>query len=304
MRNTNLYYQYTDLIAFKNIVENKELWATQVHYLNDFREYNPLNELIEKFIEDKQLLHPDSVVPIHFSEFIRELWFNQRTVIPYVISFSSHKDQLSQWRAYAEDGTGVSIGFRFEQKLVESHIDLEDFFSSCSPGEDYIEGKYESWILIKIKYLTTEWISVINRYLQEIYAHFEIEVFHEDKHPNHYKVNFQKYANPLWVASIWTKSKGFLEEEEFRLVYFARVNICHSEKYPKPFYENLEFRVGKRGLTPYIKIPFENYLNMKEVILGPMYKGYLRDVEDFLYKHGYDFENEDMDVSKSIIPYL
>lgn len=51
-------------------------------------------------------------------------------LVPYIASFSKNGDQLSQWRAYADDGFGVAIGFNRESFNLKNdipymHVNLE-----------------------------------------------------------------------------------------------------------------------------------------------------------------------------------
>ena len=60
-----------------------------------------------------------------FEEFMEKLDSRgQRSV--YISCFSKKPDLLSQWRAYAEDGTGVSIGFDLKKLSDATNILLKE----------------------------------------------------------------------------------------------------------------------------------------------------------------------------------
>jgi len=115
----SVVYHYTSVDTFYNILsgvkDNKIcLRATHARFMNDPKEYDyALSIMKESMIEyeiknninDKRkssyLFEKDSLFP-NLSELGGE---------PYLLSFSKHSDDLSMWRAYGKDGTGISIGF-------------------------------------------------------------------------------------------------------------------------------------------------------------------------------------------------
>ncbi len=113
--NTDLVFHYTNLTTLIGIVENQCLWATDLYFLNDRNEYKHGMNIIENVMEsikteeNKHILHAVSVVIKEISEVNR-----------YVICFSKEGDSLSQWRAYANNGSGISIGFN--RKKLESAL--------------------------------------------------------------------------------------------------------------------------------------------------------------------------------------
>ena len=96
-------YHYCDLNAFLAILNYKKLWLSNSYNLNDSFE----NRWLSKNIED---------VRGEFEEYKEEInqviyHYNNNPEVPYVCCFSRQGDILSQWRAYANDGKGVAIGF-------------------------------------------------------------------------------------------------------------------------------------------------------------------------------------------------
>ena len=87
------------------------LWATNFAYLNDHKEYTWILALLEKYITDIQNEENKSIASIDFAEVHKFLKTQQNLSIPFVISFSKEEDSLSQWRAYSQNGEGISLGF-------------------------------------------------------------------------------------------------------------------------------------------------------------------------------------------------
>lgn len=97
-------FHYSDVDGFFNIVKNKKLWLSGPHNLNDHQE---LHWALGKTYKALQLL-----LPLYQKEHVELLWesicINKLT--PFTCSLSSNGDLLSQWRAYARNGTGLAIG--------------------------------------------------------------------------------------------------------------------------------------------------------------------------------------------------
>lgn len=112
---TDLVFHYANLSALIGIVENQCLWATNLYFLNDRNEYkhgiNIVKDAIEsiKSDENRHVLHAISVVLDEISE-----------VDKYVACLSKNGDSLSQWRAYGNNGSGISIGFN--RKKLEASL--------------------------------------------------------------------------------------------------------------------------------------------------------------------------------------
>lgn len=99
-------FHYTDAAGLIGMMQNGgELWATDVRCMNDTDEFILGHRVIERALNDRTthpahtllqrlLAHPGYVSPLVFS-----------------ISFSEDRDLLSQWRAYADNGAGFSVGF-------------------------------------------------------------------------------------------------------------------------------------------------------------------------------------------------
>ncbi len=101
-------YHYTTAEGFMGILESKELWATNILFLNDTSELVDAIKLFTSELETN---------PLKLGE--RTGWL-QTLILPnletapvdhFVVSFCEHGDLLSQWRAYGARGSGYSLGF-------------------------------------------------------------------------------------------------------------------------------------------------------------------------------------------------
>ena len=95
------YHHYTSDSAFISILQSGSFWLTNGRFLNDPLDcHNRADEILalaEQYL-DGQLK----------KVFLSLLDFN---IEAYVASFTSSDDDLVHWRAYGDDGHGVSLGF-------------------------------------------------------------------------------------------------------------------------------------------------------------------------------------------------
>lgn len=102
-----ILYHYCDLNTFLAIIQTKTIRLSDINTMNDFSE---MHWGYDKFIEAV-----NAEFEKYEKEFFDELdkFFSGSQLImhPAIACFSSDGDVLSQWRAYADDGKGVAIGF-------------------------------------------------------------------------------------------------------------------------------------------------------------------------------------------------
>lgn len=104
-----ILYHYTSWQALLGILESGRMWATDWRMLNDSMEYRLGREILFDVIADQ----PKSLHLTHLRKVMTEIESGRESGSEsiFVVSFSEHGDDLSQWRSYAADAAGVSIGF-------------------------------------------------------------------------------------------------------------------------------------------------------------------------------------------------
>lgn len=101
MAEPSTLYHYTSTQAFVAIVEGKCLWLSSRHNQNDSNEGHVFEERLKEIAEEEALSHN-----------VDKILADLKNFEPYVCCFSADDDLLSQWRGYANNATGVSIGFK------------------------------------------------------------------------------------------------------------------------------------------------------------------------------------------------
>lgn len=101
----NLFH-YTDALAIKSILENRELWLSDIRFLNDSQE---MNDGVKYIVDELNSELPELGLDVGFTMYARDFLletFDDHVSLnideqpTFVCSFSEAGDQLSQWRAY------------------------------------------------------------------------------------------------------------------------------------------------------------------------------------------------------------
>ncbi len=216
----------------------------------------------------------------------------------YVVCFSEKPDVLSQWRGYADDGKGCCIGF--------SKAQLDEY---CLSHPNILR-------LEKVEYLTDEELDA------HIYsaAKAALSFFSEqtDKALDEKKISndnpkddiqkryyFDHILGTLFVDSLGLKSKGFVEEEEWRLFLKSPIhknpdwfNCEEMETSGLPWLEDtisflqnkLDYCETDNDLISFIPISFSEFPQsvVTQIWTGPKNMISGNDLDSFLKRNGYD----------------
>lgn len=242
-KENDLIYHYCDSNAFFAICTNRKLWMNDLHSMDDFMELHwgysiweqSANTRIEKY--GKEFLDEIDEV-IHFSGFQSLLLAN---------CFSTDKDVLSQWRAYADDGKGYVIGFNAKELLQLPIRALQVLYDK-------------------------------ERQIKEATA--TIDALYQLKQED--SNEFKTFCNVFGYDLSAFKNPAFIEEKEIRLIHlldFKKSNDFMKLVDKGGIYfgedrkgEEIKFRIKQDIPTPYIELDFSNNNKInpiKEVVIGP-----------------------------------
>lgn len=193
---TQELYHYTNILGLKAIIESRSIWASDIRYLNDFSEVKIAKDFLRAtypIILESYQNHPlANIIKIACEEILVE------EITVFATSFCETPDKLSQWRGYANDGGGVSIGFNVEKLEKVSPLRL----SKVKYGESII---YELEIIIK--------------------SFFNHKVKIKE---NEIKKDIKRQLIEHIVTS---KSSAFSEESETRLIAFTHISKSQPVNY-------------------------------------------------------------------------
>lgn len=278
-----ILYHYTNLDGLQSIIENESLHFSNSAYLNDKEEFL-LGKKIFQNIASTLRKKPNNKENHERLDLLIDKISKTEKSENYVACFSLAGDLLSQWRAYANDGKGVSIGFDLNE-LRNTLFDV-DSFKMIYDEKDQI--KLGSQILM----------NCFNFYIRNrrIIANSDLE-FDSIITSEIYK-QILKYIGYL-------KHNAFIEESEYRFEIRIDGNINNER--------DILFRSSKNNLfVPYIKekLNKEDRANknlkkikfpIKEIIIGPSLDFDLNkiSIERFLTKNGH----KGVKLKRSNVPY-
>lgn len=255
-------YYYTSTDTMCKILQNGNLFATNIKYMNDAQEYiNGLSEIKE--VCSNQLLFKSvykdgcseseitrffELIPEHMTEENLKKYMEDDS--RYSISFCQDKDLLSQWTTYARE-SGVSIAMAFEP---DKDMNFWFFDSDSKSGKRTINYKAHPE---KILYLT------------------------KGKNGNHYtdtakQVLLRMFPQGLktedisskllqnWKDnSVYIKQYDFYQEQEYRIAFNLAV-MDQNGKNPR-----IDYRVDKHVIKPYLDVKCENGWPVISIMVGP-----------------------------------
>ena len=233
----------------------------------------------------------------------------------YICCFSGDGDLLSQWRAYADDGKGISIGFKkskIKDFLRKIEIDLFDveyirkFKKSKYNGELSKIFKYfpEIGIIMKdtgfnemiIDSLLFDPEMKIYSDLSPFLRYFAFMIAKRFLSDKELKPQIMKRLKNF----IKVKSSTFLEENESRIV------IIEEELEKDLNTNNIYFRSkNNNDLVSYKKLKLENIVDfISHIVLGPKNKLTVEEIKRFLIKNFSEEKIRYIIIEKSDIPYV
>jgi len=236
-----LLYHYTALDGLLGILDDEVLWATGIRYLNDTSEFQAGLKAVFDLMNRELLEAQGKSVVDKYAPLIR-----QSAESIFTASFSKEPtgDDLSQWRAYGGEHSGVSLGFSPQYlRKVGLHFlkDKKDSEWDGANEDPLIECKY-----YKDRNYPEEDAEIKNR-ITEIVA--------QEKESTK-ALSFARYAATL-------KHEKFVAEKEWRILL-----VQAGGSVP----DAVEFRRVRSLVVPYVCIPLAwdgQRIEIDRIVVGP-----------------------------------
>lgn len=222
-------YHYTNSSGLLGILESQKLWATEASYLNDSNEVeyglaavaDELRKIVcEEYAEPKKIILSEALVALQTKH--EEI---------YVACLSEDGDLLSQWKGYADFGSGFAIELDCTElpKRKRKH----QFFDITISRVIYDRVKQSQVVRDEV-------IAVLSEYERSVSAHPEsaLEIGDAAVHV---------MATILRHKALWFKSAVFEEEREWRAVLPNPSTFAFEGRVPA------KFRVVNGSLVPYME---------------------------------------------------
>ncbi len=274
----DVLYHYCTAETLHAIVTNKTLRFSDLFSMNDYMELSWGHSLWEKMTDElvsefgEKLIHDISLM----------LQGSRLHAHPLVTCFSKSRDVLSQWRAYAQDGTGYAIGF-----------DAETLYSKL-PART-----------LRVSYNEEEQRAEIRRLVSGVH--------HVEQGPDERdQMGFTLICTHLAFDLAAFKNPAFSEEDEVRLVHLAK--IVHGEGWPTMTTTDLldehrryaetgiKFHIRGNTPVPHIDMRFclpEEIKGISQLIIGPKNASETLAVGTFMASHGFP----NVEISRSVASY-
>lgn len=269
-RTVPLLFHYTDQRALISIWEKGELWASVAYYLNDSTEFYDGIKLAREVLTERINANSDPSLLENLQLMRGCIGRITDMTNVFICCFCIDGDLLSQWRGYAGGSYGYAIGFDSERlKFVADRAGFD--IRQC------IYCREDQRQLVN---------ALVDKYVQNP------GTTDRDKGGN--------FITPLSQLVCCFKNKGFVEENEWRLV--SRLDHS-SERYPR----NLAFRPGPSMIIPMAKIDISDatlpigHLPITNITVGPTPHPKL--AMDAVLKLAHSLRNQGLQVSKSLIPF-
>jgi len=246
-----IIYHYTNDAGLKGILESGKLWLTDIFNLND------PSELSHGFSHAVSILS-NKAADGHlwtkvFAQAFEKLGTQrlQASAHFFVCSFSSSGDELGQWRAYADNGRGYTLGF--DTKALESA------FLSATDASRYSNSTFP------VTYDDAELSGIHRKFVETIFPLITL--------PNGRQLSNEvtsKYWTELHVflamhvvrSALFYKHEAYSNEKEYRFLQLHRADMRPLE---------VKFRARPYSLVRYREFDWRSLAPdaLKRIVIGP-----------------------------------
>jgi hypothetical protein len=230
--------------------------------MNDSNE----NIWIEKYFDFIKDYFADS----KYSELLKHTFdmYKWNSNPPFIFCLSGSKDLLSQWRAYSQDGLGVSIGFNTKKLNIQNDIPSPNVYAHNTLG------------IAKVEYFNHSQKNKILELCKSVKSKLDNSKDEDD--------NIMLSLDLAFSLVNWAlvfKNGSFKEEKEYRIIHTP------TDSYEEELNElsDLQFRLGQDRIITYYSYCFGKGFNselIKEIVLGPKCKMTEEEVNQFLTHNG------------------
>ncbi len=296
-KKSNIVYHYCSVETFRKIITNKELWLTNVTKSNDSKELQLVFEKLTSELEQRTNIHNNTredFVPLSmFAEFLKG--FKEIEQLFHVFCFSKDSDSLSQWSMYADNATGIAIGFN------------STYFSNLKKINNDIDFG-------QIKYSLNSFSDTINQKLKQLTDMYK----RCNKGDYSWYLGFMHYVidDVLKMAYLY-KDISFKQEHEYRIVYNSYPCICdehtgNTPSFTQTFNPNeitissdtslgeIGHYVSRGKLVSYRPLRLKDFGSaIAEIVIGPKSMITVHDIEMLLIANGIDLSACNVKLSTS-----
>lgn len=307
----NSIYHYCSMDTFMAIIKNKTIRLSDLNKTNDYMEKRWANKFIVDVLKNKLIEYAidmnleedywyDEESNTHLEYYekeIRRVLYNETPIL--ITCFSEERDKLSQWRAYGNDGKGISIGFNKRVINIltkDKNIKVEKVIYDEKKQKQRLGEIIDGAIIYIKKMFESDIVKVSNNFNE--YFIEEFDVFCE------------VLIDYIGQVGCIIKNLAFSEEKEIRIIYnpnmhdreiLGDIEFDEAKKYfsdakqIKEYTINpLNFNYRNEQLIAFCDVDFSKLIYKKlinEIIIGPKSRLRESDIYYFLLANGFDANN-------------
>ncbi|WP_397473502.1 DUF2971 domain-containing protein [Pusillimonas sp.] len=269
-----ILYHYCSPEAFLSIIQGKKLWLSRINNMSDYMEGSWAVGIINQALA--------SLEQEFGSELVQQVadLYNANKFSPYVCCFSEDGDLLSQWRGYASDGHGFSIGFNSELFPCSVGVPQRAYTKETQLRLSKIEYQLEaqqSFIQKLLKLVMHDLTAKegeipLGRMLQLASMSMKSEGVSLPGFPCG---GVHELITQLTGYSVIAKNPAFHEEREHRLIHAPMVLASQiNNKTTSSLFEisDSKYRVSNNRICAYYEFDFSEFMSegiIAEIIKGP-----------------------------------
>lgn len=318
-----ILYHYCSVETLLSIIQNKTIWLSDASKTNDSSELKyifdffttTVDVILESYGNKYNDLIKEKVRKIVTST-VYGLVYNNIRIAKYkksfICCFSEAKDLLSQWRAYANDGNGVAIGF--SSAMLKNIV--------CDESYDFIKVIYQEKIMKE--FLNKAITNRLQYAIDSCICEKKGQIVDDEK----LFVQVSMIIVSIWQEGFVFKHSSFKEEREWRLYKYLVSTNYHFDKgvddygfagfldgayiYNKENMKGftrscLKYRGSVNNIHPYFEIGFDAFKEkmIKQIILGPKCNINELDLKLLLAQNQYipDVFSDKIKIQKASCPY-
>lgn len=271
-------YHYCSTSAFLSIVESRSIWLSSLSLSNDSLEGKLVAEIVARISASEGL---DQAYLENLQDGVT---FIEQLFDGLGFCLSEEGDLLSQWRGYASDATGFSLGFskKYIESLSEalrkqdpSGFSMHKVEYQTDAQEELVRPTYQ-----KVKQIIDDGGLKIPRPRGLLDTRSDEEIEKEIEKFKEAHKSMYKMMLGLLPKLYTLKTPAFREEREWRLISYLM----------KDANDTCSYRALDNRIVPIRKIDLIKIENdpISEVIIGPknLTPNYV--IEKFLKQHGFE----------------
>lgn len=246
----DVLYHYTNAGGLHGMLGSNSIWLTHYRYLNDTSEIQHTDSVIREVISGALEDATGDLSAKILASLVEKSSLSSDFDM-YIFSLSEQKDSLSQWRGYASEGRGFTMGLETRELIKHTNKKAAD------GGFDIFRVEYDRKKQVKV--LRSALSDILERAEENVSSGASAEDVTEEA-----AWSFQFVS---LTRSVSNKHSSFRDESEWRICLFEDKLDDHDLTEIK----SVSVRVRDAELIPYLtaKLGLKGKFPLKSIGVGP-----------------------------------